>query len=152
MVRSYSTPGTAGIGVYVGDRASQRQGDAIHSPQNCLPGAGWEPVSQGMMSLPDLRNPQAPAVEVNRYIVQKGIERVLVLYWYQSHGRIVASEYWGKIYLVTDAVRLNRTDAAIVRLTVPIIGESAEAERTAERQASEFASALLPRLNGYVPL
>ena len=61
--------------------------------------------------------------------MQKGLDKQLVLYWYQSHGRVVASEYWSKFYLVTDAVRMNRTDGAIVRVIAPVAGNSAEAEQ-----------------------
>ena len=151
LTRAYVAPGDAGVGVYIGYWESQRQGDSIHSPQNCLPGSGWEPVSRGMLRLPDPRNPGAPPLQLNRYIVQKGLDRMLVLYWYQSHGRIIASEYWGKFYLIADAVRLNRTDAAIVRLTVPI-PDGAEGEQAAEREAAGFATALLPQLEGFLPL
>ena len=53
---------------------------------------------------------------MNRYVIQKGGSRQLVLYWFQSHGRIVASEYWSKFYLVVDAVRMNRSDGAVLRI------------------------------------
>ncbi len=119
LTRAYFTPQGAGVGVYVGYWQSQRQGDTIHSPQNCLPGAGWEPVAQGLLTMADPRGPSNPQVVVNRYIIQKGLDKQLVLYWYQSHGRVVASEYWSKIYLVTDAIRLNRSDGALVRVIVP---------------------------------
>jgi hypothetical protein len=119
----------------------------MHSPANCLPGAGWEPESQSMMSLADPRNPAAANVAINRYVIRKGLDRQLVLYWYQSHGRVIGSEYWSKIYLVADAVRLNRTDAAIVRVITPIAGDSVDAETLAENQAVRFVNELLPRLS-----
>ena len=90
-----------------------------------------------------------PDVEINRYVVQKGLERQLVLYWYQSHGRVVASEYWGKFYLIRDAVRLNRTDGALVRVTAPINGDNGDA--SAERTAVGFVKALFPLLRDYLP-
>ena len=105
-----------------------------------------------MMTIPDSRAPGAPDLVVNRYVVQKGIDRQLVIYWYQSHGRVVASEYWSKFYLVADAVRLNRTDGAIVRIIVPIAGESAGAEQKAENTAVSFAKELLPKLQPFLPL
>ena len=71
--------------------------------------------------------------------MQKGLDRQLVLYRYQAHGRIVASEYWGKIYTVVDAIRLNRSDGAMVRVIVPIPSMNEGAEREAERLALEFA-------------
>ena len=103
--------------LYVGYYKSQRTGTTIHSPKNCLPGAGWQPVSSGkiMVPLPDGKNAQ-----VNLYTIEKGLERQSVLYWYQSHGRIIASEYWAKIYMVLDAIRLNRTDSALVRVSTAL--------------------------------
>ena len=121
VTRAYFAPQRTGVGLYIGYWQSQRQGSSIHSPQNCLPGAGWEPVSQSIISFADPRTPDTP-YQANRYVVQKGNDRILVLYWFQSHGRIVASEYWSKFYLVTDAMRLDRSDGAIVRLTAPIAG------------------------------
>jgi EpsI family protein len=90
-----------------------------------------------------------PEIVVNRYVVQKGLDRQLVLYWYQSHGRVVASEYWGKFYLIRDAVRLNRTDGALVRVITPVgdDGDEARAEQTAIR----FVKALFPVLGSYLP-
>ncbi len=100
-----------------------------------------------------MTDPRAPeaGLQANRYIVQKGSDRVLVLYWFQSHGRVVASEYWSKFYLVADAVRLDRTDGAIVRLTAPIGGPGPEAEARAEKDALAFAGALLPKLDTFLP-
>jgi EpsI family protein len=86
-------------------------------------------------------------ITINRYLVQKGLDRQVVLYWYQSHGRVVASEYWGKIYLVLDAIRTNRTDGALVRLVSPVITTEAEAEA----RAIEFAQAVYPLLGRYLP-
>jgi EpsI family protein len=74
-----------------------------------------------------------------------------VLYWYQSHGRTVASEYWSKFYLIGDAVRLNRTDAALVRVIMPIDPRAGDGEDVAERHASDFVRALFPLLPDYLP-
>jgi EpsI family protein len=158
MARAYFTPERAGVGVYVGYYGTQRQGDTMHSPQNCLPGAGWEPVSNTLMSLNVRDTAASPErrIEVNRYLIRKGLDRQLVLYWYQSHGRVVASEYWSKFFLIRDAVRLNRTDGALVRVIAPIAGTTgadlAEGERAAERLVVRFVQELFPALNGYLPL
>jgi EpsI family protein len=151
ITRAYSKDGKNWLDLYVGYWKSQRQGDTMHSPQNCLPGAGWEPVSQGLLTFADPRNPAAPPLQVNRYVIQKGLERQLVLYWYQGRGRVVGSEYWSKIYLVLDAARLNRTDAAIVRLMRRIDGPGAEAEAAAEREILAFANVLIPQLSTFLP-
>ena len=152
MARAYFTPDRSGVGLYIGYYGSQRQGDTIHSPQNCLPGAGWEPVSQSMLPVTvqdEASSESSRSVVVNRYIIQKGLERQLVLYWYQSHGRVVASEYWGKFYLIRDAVRLNRTDGSLVRVTMPIVGDNGDAR--AESTAVGFVKTLFPILSNYLP-
>ena len=104
-----------------------------------------------MLSFPDPRNPSGEPISVNRFLIRKGLERQLVLYWYQSRGRIVGSEYWSKIYLVLDAARYNRTDAALVRLVVPVANGTPEAEAIAEQNVIAFANVMLPRLNTYLP-
>jgi EpsI family protein len=138
-------------GLYVGYYKSQRQGDAIHSPLNCLPGAGWEPLSKSFVKIPVTVSQGTAEIDANRYVIQKGLDRQLVLYWYQSHGRTVASEYWSKFYLIRDAVRLNRTDAALVRIIVPIQPNREGAEATAETQATEFVRSMFPVLSNYLP-
>lgn len=147
--RVYYRPDGAAVGLYMGYYASQRQGDTIHSPQNCLPGAGWEAVSQGRLHIANADG-HGRDITINRYIVQKGLERQLVLYWYQSHGRVVASEYWSKFHLITNAIRTNRTDGSMVRVISPIaIGDDTGA--LAERLAEDFVRAIFPTLPAYLP-
>jgi EpsI family protein len=148
LLRTYSGPGKI-AGLYIGFWESQKRGDAAHSPLNCLPGAGWQPLSTRhlQVAVDGSKNP----IEVNRVVIQKGLDRQLVLYWYQSHGRVVASEYWGKFYLVADAVRLSRSDTAIVRVVVPTGDLSAEGEDKAERNAVDFVQRLFPALSNFVP-
>jgi EpsI family protein len=134
------------VNLYVAYFPSQRSGDTIHSPQNCLPGAGWAPVESGHFSL---QRPDGPAISVNRYIIAKGLDRDLVLYWYQAHGRVTPSEYWAKIYLVADAIRMNRTDGALVRIVTPIAGGTDES--VAQARALAFAAQALPLLDSYIP-
>ena len=149
LTRAYYTPDQSGlVGLYLGYYGSQRQGDTMHSPLNCLPGAGWAPLSNTRVSIPVL----GVSIVVNRYIIQKGLDRQLVLYWYQSHGRVVASEYWSKFYLIRDAVRLNRTDGAIVRVIAPIAIGSEDGGEAAERIATRFVRVLYPMLSPYLPL
>ena len=116
--RSYYKSERDVVALYIGYYQSQKQGDTIHSPLNCMPGAGWNLAEKDAIKVPippdknaDSADPSNPQViRINRIIVQKGVDRQLVLYWYQSQGRVVASEYWGKIYTVLDAIRQNRTD------------------------------------------
>jgi EpsI family protein len=149
--RVYNAPARYGAGLYIGYYRSQRQGDSIHSPLNCMPGAGWEPVSQRPLTISVPSTGAETTIAVNRYVIQKGVDRQLVLYWYQSHGRVVANEYWSKFYLIRDAVRLNRTDAALVRVIVPMPSNLEGAESKAEDQAVEFVRSMFPLLSTYLP-
>lgn len=152
--RIYRRPGDGWLGLYIGYYASQGQGDTIHSPLNCLPGAGWTPVIQDRMTLPvrsSLESREPREITINKFVIQKGLERQLVLYWYQSHDRVVASEYWGRAYTVIDAIRYNRTDAALVRVVVPIPSEGRDAIATAERRGTEFVQSLFPYLGRHLP-
>jgi EpsI family protein len=146
----HSNQGYASL--YIGYYQSQRQGDTIHSPLNCLPGAGWEPLSRTYLPI-EVRSDKdgQQMVNVNRYVIQKGLDKQVVLYWYQSHGRVIANEYRSKIFMVYDAVRLNRTDAALVRIISPQLGSGPEAEDAAAAGAVEFVKAMFPLLNQYLP-
>ena len=134
------------VDLFIAYFASQRAGDTIHSPKNCLPGAGWSPVQSRriMLSMPS----HAP-FPVNRYVIAKGDARQLVLYWYWAHDRGVASEYWAKYYLVADSIRMNRSDGSLVRLKTGMApGESVDA---AMQRVIPFAERILPLLDDYIP-
>jgi EpsI family protein len=141
------------VGLYIGYYRTQAGGDTIHSPLNCLPGSGWEPVSRRGLELEVARAPGvgAEAVSINRYLVRKGADRQLVLYWYHSQGRVVASEYASKLYLMLDAVRRHRTDAALVRVITPVSSDDASGESMAQDRAAAFVRELFPWLERYIP-
>ena len=149
-LRTYARAGHPVVGLYVGYYATQRQGASIHSPLNCLPGAGWVPTQRSYLPLtvPTDKGGARPG-ELNRIVIEKGLDREVVLYWYQSHGRVVASEYWGKMYSVLDAIRINRTDAARVRIVAPV--DPAAGVEEAEQRATEFTRALFPLLGNFLP-
>ena len=130
--------------LYVGYYATQRSGATYHSPLNCLPGSGWilSQPGKAQIALPD-----GSSFVANKYVIQNGDYKSLMIYWYQGRGRNVASEYWGKIYTVFDSVRLRRSDGAMVRVTVPI----RDSEATAEQSAIAFASAASTSLPQFVP-
>jgi EpsI family protein len=151
IARDYISSSAPYVGLYVGYYKSQRQGDTMHSPLNCLPGAGWLPVQQGRATFQVSNGATEMPVTVNRFVIQKGLDRLLVLYWYQSHGRVIASEYSSKLYMVYDAMRLNRTDAAMVRVITPITGNSAADEAAAEERARDFVQGLFPSLSRALP-
>jgi len=143
--RPYTRPNGDLADLYVGYYQSQREGDTVHSPMNCLPGAGWQLLAVGRSSIE-----AAPgrSILVNRDVVQQGLDTRLVLYWYQSHGRAVASEYWSRAYLVLDGLRLHRTDGSLIRVISPIRDADAAA---VERGAADFVRALAPVLNRHLP-
>jgi len=142
LLRDYRRTDGLQANLYVGYYASQKDGATFHSPLNCLPGSGWtltEPAKR-MIS-----TPQGFSFQANQYVIQNGSQRVAMIYWYQGRGRTVASEYWGKIYTVIDSVRLRRSDAAMIRVTVPIVSvdaasldAAAELAGKASEQLAEF--------------
>jgi EpsI family protein len=145
--RTYmSLPPAQPIGLYVAYYASQKQGESIHSPQNCLPGSGWEPVSEERTTL----DAGGTSLPVNRYVVQKGISRQVVLYWYQGRGRVVANEYANKFWLMIDQARLHRSNGSLVRIVAPVPGTSDTALASASTAAGQFARHLYPRLSPYL--
>ena len=123
------------INLYVAFFRTQRTGQTPHSPKNCLPGSGWVPSSS---SIVDVAVPGRGSIQANQYIVSRGPARDVVLYWYQSHGRVVASEYLAKIYVVADALRYNRTDTSLVRIVVPVTSTDDDAIRVAREFAASF--------------
>lgn len=138
--------------VYIGYYESQREGDTIHSPLNCLPGAGWNPIYKSRVAVPTASvSAKHREIVINRLIIAKGTQKQLVFYWYQSHGRVIASEYWGKFYTVTDALKTNRTDAALVRVLVPVVGSSPNDEKAAERRGIDFVQLLFGNLDRFLP-
>jgi EpsI family protein len=130
--------------LYVGYYATQRTGATYHSPLNCLPGSGWTLSEPGKATI---ALPNGSSFIANKYVIQNGDYKSLMVYWYQGRGRNVASEYWGKVYTVLDSVRLRRSNGAMVRVTVPI-GDS---EAAAEQTAIEFASTASNVLPDFVP-
>lgn len=145
--RQYSsTPGPP-LRLYIGYYQSMRQGATYHSPKNCLPGSGWYIVETGKASL-QVTDGHGQPVKINKFVIQKGLDKQLVLYWYQDRGRVITSEYWAKAYMMLDALFKHRTDGAFIRITVPFLPET-EAEAFAQGKA--FAEQLFPLLQGYLP-
>jgi EpsI family protein len=143
VARAYVRGGEQ-VDAFVGYYASQRQGASIHSPMNCLPAAGWQPLSSSRLSIDA---GQSGVIDASRYVIQKGLNRQLVVYWYQSHGRTIASEYASKFYLVLDSIRLRRSDGALVRVIAPLGRD----EAAAERSVTAFVRALTPTLARHLP-
>jgi EpsI family protein len=134
------------IGLFIGYFPTQRTGQAIHSPQNCLPGAGWNFESKGIAELTDS---DGRRYRVGAYLISNGKDRDEVLYWYRSHGRSIASDYAAKWYTLTDSILHNRTDAALIRVITPL--QPGETPRDAELRAVSFAEEMNPLLPVYIP-
>jgi EpsI family protein len=138
--------GSAPIDLFIAYFPSQRAGSTIHSPKHCLPGAGW--MFDSSRSI-DLEDADGRAHRVGEYVISNGQAKEFVIYWYEAHGRSVASEYLAKVYLVADAMRMNRTDGALVRIITPI--RSSEGEAQAKARAEGFARQLAPTLTRFIP-
>jgi len=145
LARDYTLSDGRTANFYVGYYATQRNGATYHSPLNCLPGAGWTLNEPATIQITPANG--GAAFEANRYIIQNGDTRQLLLYWYQGRGRTVASEYWGKIYTVVDSVKRRRSDGAMVRVIVPI--QKSEADALA--LATDLAATASPALPDFIP-
>jgi EpsI family protein len=145
LLNRYYTGDGTGANLFVAAFRSQRNGKAPHSPKNCLPGSGWTPLESSYASI-DVGGEEP--IQVNRYVVAHGDERSLVMYWYQSRDRAIASEYKAKFWVVVDAMRLNRTDTALVRVVVPIVNRN---EAAADKAAADFIRSFYGTLRQYLP-
>src|SRR5258707_7158774 len=134
LSRNFVSNGRA-ASFYVGYYATQRDGATYHSPLNCLPGSGWVMSDPARITITPT-NGSAP-FEANRFVVANGRDRAMMIYWYQGRGRMVASEYWGKIFTIIDSVRLRRSDGAMVRVMVPMGNSPEAAEQTAVEMAAQ---------------
>ena len=123
------------IGLFVSYYSQQKAGESMHSPKNCLPGNGWQVWEAGEIAVSVAGDP----VRINKYRVQKGSQRMLVLYWYQTQHRIIASEYVGKLCLVWDSIARGHTAGSIVRITIPDTHE-------ALGEATAFAAAAIAEM------
>ena len=144
--RDYKPKTGPEFSIYVGYYDEQRQGKSIHSPKNCLPGSGWEPVDQGVATIQTATGP----VVVNRYRVANGKADALVYYWYQGRNRVAHDEFRVKYELLRDAALHGRTEEALVRIVVPIVnGDVASSDRTAHAVAPPLLAdvdRVLPRM------
>jgi EpsI family protein len=136
--------GALPIELYVGYYKDQRSGDRIHSPKNCLPSSGWEPVHASRV---EIGSEDGVPLVVNGYLVAQGLRRNMVLYWYQSRGQIVASEYMAKFLLIADGLKNRPTDGAMVRIWTT----AADGEVSAQARAVDFARRVYPQIEKFLP-
>ena len=125
---------------------TQRYGQSPHSPKNCLPGNGYEPIESGVMTvaIPGRSEP----VQVNRYLTARGDEKSVTLYWYQSHDRIIAGEFAARFWLIADSIRFHRSDTSLVKIVVPVRNGDADA---ATQTALDFMKAVFSPLVHQLP-
>jgi len=138
LLRTYQGVDGAAAGLYVAYYATQKPGVSIHSPLHCLPGTGWEPLDTSGARV----ETAAGSVQVNRLLARKNLDQALVLYWYQLEDRMIASDVMSRIYLAGRGMIGGRSDAALVRIVVPVAGSEAAADIVARR----FARDLIPVL------
>jgi EpsI family protein len=147
FLANYTYPDGRWVELYIGFYQSQRKGDLIHSPKNCVPGGGWKIIETRLEDLnaPGFENGEAKAIKL---VLQKGDNKQIMLYWFHSRGRIIHSQYMQKIYLVIDSITRHRTDGSFVRL-IALVTSAGEDAATAFLK--EFAEKLMPILQEYIP-
>lgn len=148
LVRDYRNAAVdeAAVDLFVAYFPSQRTGDTLHSPKNCLPGAGWQPLQSSEVTIV---LPGREPFLVNRYLIEKGSQRGLALYWYWAHGRAIASEYQAKFYLVEDSIRLNRSDGSLIRVATELGQHETAAD--AQRRLLSLLNVVFPAIESYIP-
>jgi EpsI family protein len=131
VARAYWQDSVPAFSIFVSYYERQTQGRTIHSPRNCLPGAGWDVVSNGTATLTPANGTDKHVV--NRYVLrnEKGATAV-VYYWYQGRGRVVANEYAVKWNLLRDAAVAGHTEEALVRVVVPVVAGRADSPEVAQ--------------------
>jgi EpsI family protein len=142
------------VAVYVGYHETQvrREGggsseNSIHPPKHCLPGSGWSIADHTLVRLELPGLPRGGAL-VNRLLIAKGSDRMLVYYWYYGQGRVIAEDWRKIVWLVWDRATAGRTDGSLVRFSVPVVRGDVE---QSERDLRELAREIVDRLDSYVP-
>jgi exosortase D (VPLPA-CTERM-specific) len=148
ILADYQAEGHSPVNFYSAWYGTQTAGRSAHSPRSCLPGGGWRIKEFSQVRLQTVAGPQGP-LRVNRVLISLDDQQMVVYYWFQQRGRVITNEYLVKWYLFWDALTRNRTDGALVRLTVPVSVGSSPAQ--AERSLVEFAGLAEARLSAYVP-
>ena len=143
LTRFYQSPEGA-ANLFIAYFKTQRSGQAPHSPKNCLPGSGWQPSESGHIVIPT----SAGSISINRYIVSRGENQSLVLYWYQTQGRVIADEFAAKFYLVSDSIKRHRSDTSLVRVVVPIAQNRID---IADKAGADFVKDFYPAIKAYLP-
>ena len=140
-MREYVSKDGKVANIYVGYYGSQRVGATYHSPQNCLPGAGWVMLDPQEA---EIQKADGRKFTANQFFVENGVYREVMVYWYQGRGRTTASEYRDKLNSIVDSILLKRTDGAMVRVMVNAGDDEAGAIEAARQLSAEVADRLQP--------
>jgi EpsI family protein len=144
LMRTYRDPSGAVVYLYVSYFERQQRGEISHSPRNCLPGAGWQRLEAQRVAYP---LPGVMAGDVNEMVFDKAGQRQLVYYWFQERGRVLASEYLVKWYLIWDVITRHRSDGALVRISAAVRGSESATREALQR----FMQIALPQINEFLP-
>lgn len=144
VTRLYRSPDGQVANLFIAYFKTQRAGQAPHSPKNCLPGSGFQPVENGRIDIPV----GGRTININKYVVANGDDESVVMYWYQSQGRAIADEFAAKYYLVRDSIVRHRSDTSLVRVVVPVRGVTRE---RAVQTAVNFVQAAYPVVSTWIP-
>jgi len=148
LLADYAAPGGGPLTLYMAYYQSQRKGQSAHSPQSCIPGGGWEITSHSTLSV-SADEATAPAVQINRVLIQKDRQKQLVLYWFKQRDRLLVSEYLVKFYLFWDSLMRQRSDGALIRISAAV--EAGEDDRDVEQRLLRFAGQIQPQLSRFIP-
>ena len=145
LMRRDQDPSGKSLWLFIAYWDSQRKGAQPHSPKNCLPGGGWEPLEASRMTIP-LPRPMG-SITVNRYLIQKDQDQQVVFYWYQSQGKAIAGEVAARAEMMKNSIVRHRTDGALVRVSSPV---SDGVQETSDRLV-RYIQAVYPILAEYLP-
>ena len=145
----FRSPGEAtGVDFFLSYYYSQIDGRSIHAPEICLPTGGWEMFSLGPVAV-DLPGTRLGQVTLNRAVIQKGLDRQLVYYWFEGRGRQMSDDFLTRFHTVADSMTMNRTDGGLVRAITPILAEETDAD--ADARLRRFLASVVDRLPRFIP-
>jgi EpsI family protein len=135
------------VQIYIGYYQSQREGEQIHSPKNCMPGGGWN-IKESSLEEISLKGVNPGKIKVIKLLLEKDEQKQIVFYWYQGNGRFISSEYSQRLYMVIDSMLKHRTNGSFVRLITPVLNND---EEDAIRYLKNFAADIIPVISEYIP-
>jgi EpsI family protein len=143
ILRDYANPALgSAVNVFVAYFKSVQSGYGPHSPAVCLPGSGWLVQDRTIINL-SVPGREA-GIPVNKFVLEKSGQHILVLYWYQNDRNVWAEEFQGKLRLLPDLLKYKRSDVSLVRLVQSLPGDDASQALT---ELKQFANLIFPPLS-----